>query len=362
MRFFVYATLMLAIPALADELKFKGFVDTHYVYNFNNPKPVTPPTDTNQTPPAGNNKYRMFDPYHDQFTLALVEGEVQYTKGPTSALIALDFGTAADVMSPRDQASRHVSQAVIGYQFSDRLKLSAGKMMTHMGWEVFRSHDNWNYSRSALYSYAIPLWHTGLAVNYSGESIGGALFLYNENVGYYEQNRGKTVGAQFKLRPAGLGELTYNGLSGTETDSVGATRTRILHELISTHELTESLAFAFDFVFGQLSHAKTNGRTAEWNAWSAALKWKRGDFYLSPRYEHFTDRSGASVEGISASRPSLPQVIRTATLTVAWSATANLQTRVEFRHDLSSTSSFLTHDGTSNKQNTLTAALLYEIN
>lgn len=151
-------------------------------------------------------------------------------------------------------------------------------------------------------------------------------------------------------------------MSGVENDSVGATRVRALHELIWTHDLTDSLSLAFDFVFGQLNHAKLTGRTAEWNAWSVAVKWKLGDFYLSPRYEQLTDRSGASVEGVSASRPSLPQRIQSGTLTGAWVVGDGLSLRLEFRHDSSSAASFLAGDGVSDSQNTLTTALLYEIN
>lgn len=363
MRICLLIFCLLAPPAFGENtLTFKGYVDTNYVYNFNNPPAVTPPTDTNQTPPPPNNKYRMFDPYHDQFNLSLVEAQLTYVHGKTSALIAFDFGTSADVLSPRDQATRHISQAVVGYQINPDLKLSAGKMMTHMGWEVFRASDNWNYSRSALFSFAIPLWHTGLALNYARENWSAAGFLYNENAGVYEQNRGKTVGAQLKSKLLDKSEVTYNFMSGSENDAVGATRVRTLHEFILTHDFNESLSFAVDFVFGQLVHAKLTGRTAEWNAFSAALKYKVGDFYFSPRYENFTDRSGASVEGVSASRPSLPQRLQSGTLTAAWSAGDGLSLRLEFRHDRSSAPSFLAGDGTSETQNTLTTALLYEIN
>ena len=38
-----------------------------------------------------------------------------------------------------------------------------GKFVTSAGAEVIESKDNWNYSRSLLFAYAIPYWHFGAA-------------------------------------------------------------------------------------------------------------------------------------------------------------------------------------------------------
>ena len=46
------------------------------------------------------------------------------------------------------------------------LTVDVGKFVTHMGNEVIESKDNWNYSRSFLFAYAIPYYHTGIRLTY----------------------------------------------------------------------------------------------------------------------------------------------------------------------------------------------------
>ena len=41
-------------------------------------------------------------------------------------------------------------------------ELDFGKFVTSAGAEVIEAKDNWNYSRSLLFAWAIPYWHFGL--------------------------------------------------------------------------------------------------------------------------------------------------------------------------------------------------------
>ncbi len=42
------------------------------------------------------------------------------------------------------------------------LEMDFGKFVTSAGAEVIESKDNWNYSRSLLFAYAVPYFHFGL--------------------------------------------------------------------------------------------------------------------------------------------------------------------------------------------------------
>lgn len=344
--------------------KFSGALDLHYTYNFNNPAPVTAPSDASPTPPAGNNRYRVFDIYHEDIALSLAELTVQKEVGNLKFFVALDFGHTPEIMSPHDQVSRNVGQAYLTYQTKahPEFSLSAGKMLTHMGWEVAKTKENWNYSRSFLFGYAIPFWHVGVAGHYDPlPELKTALFLYNENSGLYETNRGKSVGAQIRYVPFNDGEFIYNFLSGTESGEAGATHLRTLHEWIATLRTGPAWQWAADFVFGQLSGARSDGRTAQWAAWSAAAKWTHGFLSLSPRYEIFTDRSGASVDVATADKPALPQILQSATLTLGADCGDGLELRLEARQDHSSASAFTSgSSGTSSSQTTLGLGLLYD--
>ena len=47
------------------------------------------------------------------------------------------------------------------------MQFDFGKFVTPFGNEVIESKDNWNYSRSLLFSLAIPYYHQGLRATYS---------------------------------------------------------------------------------------------------------------------------------------------------------------------------------------------------
>ena len=42
------------------------------------------------------------------------------------------------------------------------MQCDVGKFVTPIGAEVIESQDNWNYTRSILFGYAIPFYHVGV--------------------------------------------------------------------------------------------------------------------------------------------------------------------------------------------------------
>ena len=59
---------------------------------------------------------------------------------------------------------RNIEQAYISFKPAQAkgLQLDFGKFVTAAGAEVIETKDNWNYSRSLLFSWAIPYYHFGL--------------------------------------------------------------------------------------------------------------------------------------------------------------------------------------------------------
>lgn len=184
-------------------------------------------------------------------------------------------------------------------------------------------------------------------------------------MGLYEIGRGKTVGAQLHWIPQKLSglSLVYNLLNGTEISGDGVTHVRTLHEFIPAYQLSPSLALNADFLFGILTRAKAiSGRDAEWFAWSLGAKWQfRENLYLSPRVEMYFDRSGATIETSTSTKPALPQKISGATLTLGWQVEPGLELRVEARQDHSSGGHFPKTDGTlRTSQSSATVGLLFD--
>ncbi len=166
--------LLAALPAGAQEaaaptpppeppkIDVTGFVDVYYLYDFNKVDPAL----------------RTFDVQHNAFSLSLAE--IAFAKGVTTDSrvgfrIDLDFGKTADLVAAYEPEAdgkeiyKHVQQAYLSVLAGSKLQLDAGKFVTPLGAEVIESQDNWNYSRSVLFGYAIPFYHTGLRATAPGE-------------------------------------------------------------------------------------------------------------------------------------------------------------------------------------------------
>jgi hypothetical protein len=350
---------------LLNGLKINGSLDMNYVWNFNQPPPVQAPTGSNLTQPPGNNKYRSFDLYHDDFSLALAELTFEKKVGNVTAFIALDFGHTAEVLSPNDEVTKNVTQAYLTYvpKSNPRWSFVAGKMLTHIGLELIKTSANWNYSRSLLFSYAGPFWHTGVGAKYAivPDRITGAIYIYNQTSGVYQTGRSKTLGAQLQTKPWENVTLTYNLIDGQENDAAGIGHVRQIHELVATYDISPEWSVAGDMIFGDLTHAKASGARAQWFAWTAAARYKVGWFMVSPRFEIYNDKGGVTLEPATDDTAALPQKVDSETLTFGFDCGDGLQIKLEGRRDHSTAQVFPTAG--LNKvasQTTATLGILYD--
>jgi hypothetical protein len=120
----------------------------------------------------------------------------------------LDFGPVADAVNafePGGDTFRNIQQAYVSYlaPTGSGLTLDFGRYVTQHGAEVIEAKDNWNYSRSLLFGWAIPFYHTGMRLNYSVNdkvSVGGTISNgWNNST---ENNSGKTYSFMATLADA----------------------------------------------------------------------------------------------------------------------------------------------------------------
>ncbi len=336
----------------AAGITFSAIFDGYYSYNFNNPNPITVPTAN--TLPTGNTQIRYYDAYANQFSLALAEFTIKKTKGEVGFLLDLDFGLMAD-MNSLDEVGKHVGQAILTYSpaWAPGLVIDFGKMATHVGYELIKSKDNWQYSRSTTFGYGSPFWNTGLHIGYAvSPSLTLSGYLYNNSVnnGLYATSTQKTLGAQVKYAPSSNFAMIYNFISGG--DMSGAQNKKTIHEANITYTHNDQLAFALELLAGQDSPPA--GATF-WKGITAHMKYKPSAFYsFSPRFEVFDDSNGASTF------TNVAHTLYGVTLTNSFYLTPELETRLEFRADQSSKAVFTRGDGgTTNLQATATIGVLY---
>ena len=137
----------------APTIDISGFVDFYYGYNFN-------------TPATGQAQVRNFDVQHNSFSLNLAE--VAFERKPTNESrggfrVDLDYGPAAQMVHASEPGGpavfQNILQAYVSYfaPIGSGLQFDFGKFATPMGNEVIKTRDNWNYSRSLLFTLAEPV-------------------------------------------------------------------------------------------------------------------------------------------------------------------------------------------------------------
>ena len=284
---------------------------------------------------------RYFDRHINQMTLNMAEVSLQKTSGKTNFRIDLAYGEMVDQLSGGssqavNEPTRNITQALISYKFKEDVTVSAGKFYTHMGLEVTKAKDNWQYSRSYTYNYGIPFWHEGLSIHYQivPDQWSATLYVLNAWDGRIsqEQNKSTTLGANLNYIGTKDLILNYNFIGGAEASSGGQ---RQVHELNASYNFNDRYALAFDGILGEQKKVPNVGN-ARWNAWAVYLKAKVNQIYtVSSRYEVFDDSDqGFAISG-GLLAAGTKQKITSITLSNHFDMGDGLEARFEVRSDQS---------------------------
>lgn len=349
---------------LADSgVIFGGVFDAYYGFNFNRPKSVPSPS---VALPLGNTGFRYYDQYHNQFALNLAELSVKKTSGPVQFAVDFDFGEMADANaavgtagtnSAVDEVSKHIGQATLTYspESLDGVAITVGKMYTHLGYEVAKAKDNWQYSRSYTYGFGMPVWHTGIAITFPmvKDVLSAGLFLYNGWNNLYDNNDGKTYGLQFKLTPVDKFAITYNLITGPEqAEENGNFRT--VNELNLLVNFSSKVQGVVEGLFGFEPEGNA-GKTTKWFGVSVHARAQITDWlWMSPRFEFFRQNDGTAAGADTFGTED--QNIISGTWTNGFVIGNGLEARLELRYDGSKNERlFVTNDGTKSKHQFTTA-------
>ncbi len=317
-----------------------GFVDVYYGYNFNKVDPAL----------------RTFDVQHNTFSLSLAE--LNFTKTPTADSRVgfradLDFGKTADLVAAYEPESsgreiyKHIQQAYVSL-LTGKVQWDAGKFVTPMGAEVIESQDNWNYTRSILFGYAIPFYHVGVRATYTvdAKTTLGAQLVNGWN-NSSETNGDKTVHLSLTLKPDAKLTWVANYMVGKEAPAGASVRdVRNLFDTTLTYAATPKLSLQANVDYGKEGDVKWWGVDG-YAKYQATPAWA-----VVGRYEYVDDSKGGFMT-IGGKAQSL-------TLTSDHLVAGSLKARLEYRLDHADTDFFAKSNGSkTNNQSTLTVGLVY---
>jgi hypothetical protein len=317
-----------------------GFVDVYYGYNFNKVDPLL----------------RTFDVQHNAISLSLAE--LNFTKTPTADSRVgfradIDFGKTADLVAAYEPASdgkeiyKHIQQAYVSL-LTGKVQWDAGKFVTPMGAEVIESQDNWNYTRSILFGYAIPFYHVGvraaLTVN-DKVSLGAQLVNGWNNSS--ELNGDKTVHLSLTLKPNANVTWIANYMFGKEAPDTAAVRdVRNLFDTTLTWTASPKLSLQANVDYGKEG-------PVEWWGVDAYAKYQATPAWgVVGRYEYVDDSKGGFM--------TIGTKAQSFTLTSDHLIAGGLKARLEYRFDHADSEFFSKSNGTKTKsQSALLVGVVY---
>jgi hypothetical protein len=338
-------------------VELSGVIDAYYLYNGNKPDPGVGTTG------------RAFDVSHNNFSLNLAKFTLEKKNDTQRRLgfrLDLAFGpTAERIQSANDRlrvidgvgfdATKHLLQAYLSYvaPVGKGLTIDFGKFVTPVGAEVIETKDNFNYSRSFLFTYG-PYYHTGLRAKYAvNDKVAVTGFVLNGWDKLFDNNTGKTVGFSVGLTPTKRFALTQTYLGGPENDLTNK-GWRNISDTVATVIVNDKVTLLGNFAYTKDRRYVNNVLTeGNWKGFAGYARFAITEkIAFSPRFEIFDDPQGFQT-GVA-------QTLKGITLTQEFKLSNNLLSRLEFRRDMSD-QSFFARSGarTAKDQNTFIIGLSY---
>jgi hypothetical protein len=361
-------------------LQIGGAVTASYAYNFNNP-------DTNTPSQLGGNSLYQFNTDHNSFSLDAVKlelGRPASEAGSAGFQIDLLFGENANILgsgtpvatgrfynssstSNRGPADGEVfvQEAYAAYNYNGT-ELRLGKWETLLGYEVLDSRLNPHVTQGLLFTWAIPLYHTGLLASGSlGEGMVWAAGLANgfNNSNDYGDNKGFLGRIGFSQEGGSITLNTFIGSERTRISTTGGGATigddnnpMQIYDLVATLTPSDQLTLwaQIDYAFEELDSSTlvgtfpSNAAVFPGPTVEEDMQWfgiaLGGKFAInekttfSARGEWFQDDGGsrlaAAFPGALSAGNADEIDVYSATLTLARALTENLMARVEYRRDI----------------------------
>src|SRR5262249_29902117 len=322
-----------------------GFVDAYYGYNFNHPGVDT--------------QLRNFDTKSSQFSLNMAKVVLEKKPVADSRLgfrTDLAFGPATEIVHASEPGGadvfRHIEQAYLSYlaPAGKGLQIDVGKFVTQHGAEVIETKDNWNYSRSLLFSLAIPYYHFGVRATYPfSDKFSLAGYLVNGWNNVVDNNTAKTLGIQAVVKPTTKLTVVGNYMAGPE-QTANNEDWRHLWDTTVTYTVNDKVSLMGNYDYGS---DRILGTSVHWQGFAGYFRVQANKWLaFSPRFEWYDDHDGFTT--------GTRQTVKDFTITSEHKISNGLITRLEYRKDFSDTNYFIKPvDRLVKAQSTLSFGLVY---
>lgn len=278
--------LSLTLFAQMPELKFSGYIDAYYSYDFNNP-------DTQKKQEFFFNHTR-----HNEFNVNLALFKMSIDEKKYRVNVALQGGTYANDNYPETYKNINEANAGISLNAQNNLWLDVGIFSSHLGFESAISMDNYTLTRS-LAAESSPYFLTGAKLTYTPSTkLELALVLCNgwQVIEKEDPNTLPALGTQVIYKPDANTKLNWSTYIG-EADELQR-RVRLFNNLFGEFIVDEKLRFIAGLDIGALQRDKGGKSYDMWYIPSLLAKYTLDQkSALGFRAEYVYDTNGAAVSG-----------------------------------------------------------------
>lgn len=339
-----------------EDIHLGGYLSSQYNLNMTSP---LPDASSGAGPSAGaasgsgnNTNLRAFDRDANSF-LHNLKLALDKPAGLGGAGFRTDlmFGRDAQILNSITTGdatdNTYVEQAYVNYvpAIGRGVEVKAGRFVGLAGAEVIESKDNWNTSRSLLYTNAQPSTHNGLLASYQPSRwLDLKAGIANGWDAAIDNNKSKTFLSQAALHPVQGVDFTNSFLYGSEQPrAAGGTNTDSNYRGLwdSILSMTPIRGFDrwkvllnWDYGWEERAPVRVGSGNSVWHGLAAATKYDVNErLTLAGRWEYFSDPDGARTSGLNGLTPTQKAKLFEMTYTVDVRLHKNLITRFEYRFD-----------------------------
>ena len=278
----------------ASSLRFNGFAEVYYCYDFNQP--------------ADNNRpwFTYSHNRHNEFNVNLAYVKGSYNSERVRANIALATGTYMNAnYAAEPGVLKNIYEANVGIKVLKRKKLwvDAGILPSHIGFESAHSPSCLVLTRSILADNS-PYYEGGARITYntdSGKWLLSVLALNGwQRIRRLDGNSLMSWGTQVTFTPSTQTSINYSTFFGTDKpDSLR--QWRHFHNVYGTFHLTSKLELILGFDLGQEQISKGSNKYNTWYGTAGILYYVFATNWAAAiRGEYYSDEKGVIIRSGTA--------------------------------------------------------------
>jgi hypothetical protein len=255
---------------------------------------------------------------------------IDHAPAPVGFHLDVGFGEDFDIIHSGNRdpnAWKYFKQAYVDIKPKSwhGVELDAGEFVSSAGAEVIETNQNFNYSRSLLFAWAVPYSHFGFRLQYPiGSHFTGSFQVVNGWNNVEPINSGKTYGFTGAYA---WKKVTWNHNYYVGPEHPGTTRGwRNLYDTSIAVNQTDNFTWYLNFDYGRDKNVGPGA--SQWTGLAGAARYAIGKNYaIAGRLEFFDDANGLMT--------GTAQTVKEFTITGEYKLTGWLMTRAEFRTDWS---------------------------